>query len=155
VRPAVQNFLLPVRSRDRLKRCGAFGTQTTVGNGGSRIALDVDNLFVLDVNELAAADGAIRADRTYDTIGVFGSRHESIGSRGSGRIGQTKEVATLSLAGYGPLLKHIKKTRKDFHRFWSKEMGHAERELVGGSTGAGLVAAIPQEPAIFEERLCA
>jgi len=97
-----------------------------VGNRGSRIALDVDNLFVLDVNELAASDGAIGADRTYDAIGVFSSRHQAVRSRGSGGAGQTEEVAILNLAGHGPLLKHIRKTPADFDRFSSKEMGRAE-----------------------------
>src|SRR5579862_7554819 len=62
VRAPVKNVVHAMRAGDELKCRSAFWTQAAVRDGRTRIALNVDDLLVLDIDELAAADAAIRAD---------------------------------------------------------------------------------------------
>ena len=46
----------------QLKRAGALGTERAFVNGTFGIAFDVDDPAAFDMNQLAAPDGAVRAD---------------------------------------------------------------------------------------------
>lgn len=69
MRAAVHHMVNAVRAGDKLKGSGSFGTETTVGDGRPRIALDVDDLIVLHRYQLAATYGAIRAHRGNHAVG--------------------------------------------------------------------------------------
>ena len=62
-----------MRAGDQLERRRAFGTQAAVRDGRSRIAFDIDDLLVLDIDELAAAHRAVRANGSYHPIRLGGS----------------------------------------------------------------------------------
>src|SRR5262249_42045788 len=62
----VQDLGDPVRIDGELKGVGAFGAKGTLVDGTVRVALDVDELPSLGINELAAADGAVGAEAFGD-----------------------------------------------------------------------------------------
>lgn len=50
--------------RDQFMACGAFGTEAAARNGRSGIAFDGDKFAIAMKRQLAAADSAVRANRT-------------------------------------------------------------------------------------------
>src|SRR6185369_4030953 len=76
VRPPVLDLVLAERVvRVRLRR-GALRAQPAARDRARRVALDLDDLAVLDVDELSAADGAVRADRVDDALGLVDARRQ-------------------------------------------------------------------------------
>ena len=73
-RRAILDSGQPVRVSDELERVGALGAQPAVADRAAPVALDVDDLFVLGVDELAAADRAVRAN----AVGHGGAAQPSV-----------------------------------------------------------------------------
>ena len=66
---AIEHVVNAMRARDQLESRGALRAQAAVGNRRSGVAFDVDDLLVLHVHQLAAADRAIRAYRADNLVG--------------------------------------------------------------------------------------
>src|SRR3954464_13926299 len=61
--PAISHLRQAAALLDELARGGALRAERALVDGRARVALDVDQLAVARVDDLAAADGAVRADR--------------------------------------------------------------------------------------------
>ena len=77
-RPAVQHLGQPARLLDELARGRALRAQRPLVDRGARVALDRDELAAARVDDLAAADRAVRAD---------GLRDLQAGGAGAGLLG--------------------------------------------------------------------
>src|SRR5581483_7748032 len=73
VRPAVLDAVLTGGAGGELQRRRALRAQPAAADGRVGITLDLRDLAVLDVDELAAPDGAVRAHRLRDVIGGLGT----------------------------------------------------------------------------------
>src|SRR5262249_12805821 len=93
VRPAVLDPVLPQRALDIPPRRRAFGAEPSARDRAVRIALDVADLALLHVDQLAAADGAIRADRRHDALGALRRGRELIGPARPGRWSEPERIA--------------------------------------------------------------
>jgi len=65
-RRAILHFRFASGVRKQLVRRSAFGTKVALADGTFRIALDRDQFSILVINQLAAADSAVRANRARD-----------------------------------------------------------------------------------------
>jgi hypothetical protein len=63
---AVQDLSHPVRVDGELEGVGPLGAEGALVDGAFGVALDVDDLAGLGIDELAAADGAVGADALGD-----------------------------------------------------------------------------------------
>ncbi len=134
MRAAVENVGDAMRARHQLERGRALRTQAAIRDRRCRIALNVDNLLVLQIDQLAATDRAVGADRTDNFIGAFGSRHQvdtAVGSRG---FVQAENVAGLHLFKYGPI-----KRREGIFRHGATNMTQKSVARVMRSCGQGLI----------------
>src|SRR5205807_7731814 len=68
VRRAVADLRQPVRIGDQLLARRTLGAQAPPGDGAVGVALDLNDLLVLHVDALAAADRAVRTDRAHDPV---------------------------------------------------------------------------------------
>ncbi len=68
-----------------------------------RIALDLHDLLVFDVDALAAPDRAIGADTAHHPVGGGGSRRDGTGLFGGDRRSAAEHVAGAQLPDYRPL----------------------------------------------------
>jgi hypothetical protein len=65
------------------------------------------DLAVLDVDELAAADRAVGADRLDDVIGLVDPRLQRLGALGPGGAPETERVALAKLPKHRPAADHL------------------------------------------------
>src|SRR3954470_20404191 len=79
--PAIAHLRQAARLLDELARRGPLRAQRALVDGRARVALDIDELAVARVDALAAADGAVRADR----LGGLQARHAR--ARAQGLVG--------------------------------------------------------------------
>lgn len=90
-------------SGDELKRSRSLRAKTSARNWRIRIAFDIDDLLVFHIDELATADGAVRAYRFHGLVGFRRPGLEAasaIGERGAGKRGR---IAALDLLNDGPV----------------------------------------------------
>src|SRR6185312_5978094 len=76
VRRPVFELVLADRAVDVSLRCRTLRAQPAARDRGVGIALDLDDLLVLDVDPLAAADSAVGTDRLHDAVCRLGARGE-------------------------------------------------------------------------------
>src|SRR4051812_36412815 len=74
VRSAIERVLLARLPRRQLQARAALGAQPTTADRGVGVALDLDDLLVLDVDGLAATDRAVRTDRLDRFVRGRGAR---------------------------------------------------------------------------------
>ena len=92
-----------MRSGNELKRGRAFGTKAAYGDRRIGIALDIDNLFIFDVDKLPASDRTVRANGPHYFVGRFRSRLEFPAAFGSRRIAQRRRIQSADLSENGPV----------------------------------------------------
>src|SRR5690606_34951311 len=102
VRAAVEDPVLPCRPGGQLEGGRALRAQPPPADRRVRVALDLDDLAVLDVDVLPAADRAVRADRLHDLVGAGHPRLEPFAGGALGRRAATQRVAAGELAVDGP-----------------------------------------------------
>ena len=90
------------RRGDQLLAGGALRAQPPAGDRAVGVALDLGDPAVLDVDVLAAADRAVRADRLDHPVGGFGPRGQPLGGRGTGRGAPAGAVGAGELAVHRP-----------------------------------------------------
>src|SRR5205809_1019897 len=73
-RAAVADLRDAARAVHELLARRALRTQPATRDGRARVAFDLDDLLVLDVDLLATANGAVRADAVDDAVGRFRPR---------------------------------------------------------------------------------
>ena len=73
VGPAVAHLRLAQRAGDEVLAGGALGTQPAARDRAVGVALDLDDLLVLDEDLLAAPDGAVGAHAAGDAVGGLGA----------------------------------------------------------------------------------
>jgi hypothetical protein len=98
VRAAVLDLVLARRVLVQAARGRALGHRRPREIGESGIALDLDDLLVLDVDALAAAHRAVRADRPGHPVGRARARLQSLRRLGAGRLAEAEAVARQELA---------------------------------------------------------
>ncbi|EGJ79163.1 putative formate dehydrogenase, alpha subunit [Streptomyces sp. Tu6071] len=92
VRPAVQDLVAARGARRELERGGALGAQAAPADGRGGVALDLRDLLALDVDLLAAADGAVRAHRADDAVGGGGTGPQPGGRGRACRVSPAERV---------------------------------------------------------------
>src|SRR6185437_13683077 len=78
VRPPVLDLVLAQRAVHVVLGRRALGAQPPARDRAVRVALDLDDLLVLDVDLLAAADGAIGADGVDDAVSGRRARRQPL-----------------------------------------------------------------------------
>src|SRR5581483_1815193 len=96
-RPAVLHLVLAQGRLDVALRRLTLRAQAAARDGAGGVALDVRDLAVLHVHELAAADGAVRADRLHHVVGVVDARFEALRPRRLDRRSQAEWIAFAEL----------------------------------------------------------
>ena len=76
VRRAIEHGADALGREQHAERAGALGAERALVDRAARIALDVDGLAVLRVDQLAAADRAIGADAGADAVGLLEPRSQ-------------------------------------------------------------------------------
>src|SRR5207302_8933632 len=87
---AVLDLELAQAAVDELFAGRSLGAEAAAGDGAGRIALDLGDLLVLDVDELTAAHGAVGADRADHAAGGLGPGRQRLGVRRLGGPSHTK-----------------------------------------------------------------
>src|SRR6185503_2344594 len=105
VRAAVFDLLQPGARVDQLLGGAALGAEAPAGDRAVRVALDLDHLAVLRPDPLAAADGAVGADRLDHRVGVGGARAQRL------RAGRAS-----GLAATGRIVAELAEQRREPHR---------------------------------------
>ena len=80
VRAAVLDPVLAGLAGDQAPGRRALGTEAATRDRAGRITLDLDDLLVLDVDELAAADRAVGTHRSDDAVGRRDAAAPAFGS---------------------------------------------------------------------------
>src|SRR5579871_984284 len=112
VRRAVLDLVLAERAvREALRRL-ALRAEAPARDRGRRVALDVRDLAALDVDQLAAADGAVRADGADDAVGLVDPRGQRRGARRLRRFPEAVEIAFAELPERRPRLEQL----PEYHR---------------------------------------
>ena len=91
---------------------GFARTEPTARDRAVGVALDVDDLAVLDIDALGAPDRAVGADRHDDPVGVLGARPQRGGVRGAHRPSQAQRVALGELAQHRPPPKELERPER-------------------------------------------
>src|SRR4029450_3943763 len=89
VRTAVLHGGDPRRAGHQRLARAALGAQPAAADGWVRGALDLDDLLVLDVDLLPAADGAVGADALDDAVRGGRSCHGVLGGLAGGGLAAT------------------------------------------------------------------
>ena len=71
LRRTIEHLGQPVRARQPAKRCRTFGAQGALVDRAARVAFNVDDVSILGINQLGAADRAIGADAGADRVRLF------------------------------------------------------------------------------------
>src|SRR6185312_10474258 len=79
VRTAVADLRLPGRAGDQLLARAALRAQPAAADRQVRVALDLDDLLVLDEDPLPAADGAVGAHALHHAVGGGGAGDDMLG----------------------------------------------------------------------------
>src|SRR5204862_952817 len=103
VRAAVLDLVLAQRSLVHVLRSRALGAEPAARDGARRIALDLRDRALLDVDQLGAADGAEGADRVDDVVGVVYPRLQRAGALGAGGLAQPERITLPKLAQERPV----------------------------------------------------
>src|SRR5439155_3407711 len=98
----VPNLRQPQGAGDETLRGGALGAEPAARDRAVGVALDLVDLAVADVDELPAADRAVRADGLDDVLRAFGPRAELLGLGRLNRLAAAERVAFASLPQDGP-----------------------------------------------------
>ena len=107
MRTAVKHISNPVFCGYELKRRRPFGAEAPMRNRRGGVALDIDDFFVLDVDQLRASDCAIRADRSDNAIRDLSACPQAFGARGGrGRV-QSEEIGIFDLAENRPARRRM------------------------------------------------
>src|SRR4029079_5675956 len=91
---AVFDLVLAQRRLHVALRRLPLGAEPPARDRARRVALDVRHLAILDVDELAAADGAVRADRLDDVLRLVDARRQPLRAL---RLGGRAEPELVSL----------------------------------------------------------
>src|SRR4051812_19965171 len=103
VRGPVEGVLLPSRSGGELQARRALRAEPAAADRRVGVALDLDDFLVLDVDVLAAADGAVRADRLDHLVGGPDARAQLVSSGRPDRLAAAERVAVAQLPVDRPL----------------------------------------------------
>src|SRR6185312_9022172 len=101
-RTAVLDPVLPRVPRSELEARRPLRTQAAPAYGRVGIALDLDDLLVLNVDVLPAADRAVRAHRLDDPVRCRDARLDQVGVRAPDGFAQAKPVGACELPVDGP-----------------------------------------------------
>src|SRR6185437_969897 len=90
-------------SGDELKRSRSLRAKTSARNWRIRIAFDIDDLLVFHIDELATADGAVRAYRFHGLIGLRRPGLEVASAIGECSAGKRGCIAAFDLLDDRPV----------------------------------------------------
>jgi hypothetical protein len=93
----VEDVMDAMGSGYKLECCGTFRAEAAVRDGRARVAFNVDDLFILDVHLLAAADSAVGTDGVHDAVGCRGARDEMFAAGREGTFAKPLDVTILDL----------------------------------------------------------
>src|SRR5204863_1716666 len=127
VGPAVLDLVLAQRALDIALRGLPLRAQPTARDGARGIPLDVRHLAVLDVDELAAADRAVGADRLDDVVGLVDARRQALRSRRADGRAQSERVSVAELPDEWP---GSEKPRKRHAAFICRAIAEAKRGAI-------------------------
>ena len=102
VRTAVPDRRDPGRAGDQRLARAALGAQPAAVDRRVRVALDLDDLLVLHVDVLRAADGAVRADALDDAVGGRGARHHRLGRLAARGLAAAQRIGAGQLPVHRP-----------------------------------------------------
>src|SRR3954447_25018561 len=103
VRAPIEGVLLPGCSGGELQAGRALRAEPAAADRRVGVALDLDDLLVLDVDVLAAADRAVRADRLDHLVGGPDPRAQLVGGGRPDRLAAAERIAVAQLPVDRPL----------------------------------------------------
>src|SRR5438067_1083719 len=106
-RRTIEAVVQPVIAGNELERRRALWAQAAARDGGVFVALDVEDLSCLDVDLLAAADGAVGADRLDHAVRYRRPRPQLVGARRCRRSVERGHVAMRDLPRDRPAPQHL------------------------------------------------
>src|SRR5215216_1793836 len=109
---AVLDLGLAQRGGDQVLGGGALGAEPAAADRAVGVTLDLDDLLVLDVDALAAADRAVRADRACDPVGLGGPRLQGRRPGRLGRLAEPEDVSLPELANDRPRSQPLSEARR-------------------------------------------
>src|SRR5205085_1156211 len=98
----VEHPLFAMVAGDELERRRSLGTEASLGDRRIGVALDVDDLLALDVDELAAPDGTIGTDGADGAVRRLRAWLQRRGPAGHRGAIQTGSIARRELPQDGP-----------------------------------------------------